>query len=88
MLYIDESQVDKEVTSHLGSGIVVKPYGAIFDDLKAYGESATKESVGTPRILFHMSLCENIRLLSGSKPASPLLVLLGRQAFIVVISRR
>ncbi len=36
-LYVDPSKVDQKVRAHLGSKVNVKPYGAIFEDVKALG---------------------------------------------------
>jgi Xaa-Pro aminopeptidase len=46
VLYIDETQVDESVSSHLASGIVVKPYYTVFEDLTSFSQTVSgKESV-------------------------------------------
>jgi len=46
VLYIDESQIDNEISSHLTSEVTVKPYSTIFEDLNKYGQSVTgKDSI-------------------------------------------
>ena len=50
-LYIDDSKIDEEVRSHLGSGIHIRPYHAIFEDTKALGASIQ----GTPQKKFLIS---------------------------------
>ena len=39
ILYIDAAQIDDIVRTHLGSDVVIKPYDAIWEDLKQYGQS-------------------------------------------------
>lgn len=53
-LYVDDSKVEKDVREHLGSGVHIRPYAAIFDDVKALGESLSA-STGTPRRKFWIS---------------------------------
>lgn len=46
VLYINESQVDASVSSHLADGIIVKPYESVFEDIKRFSDSVSgKESV-------------------------------------------
>ena len=54
-LYVDSTKLDPDVTSHLGSAVQVRPYSAIFDDVKAMGESLTTSSAGTPKRKFMIS---------------------------------
>ena len=53
-LYIDDSRFESDVKEHLGSGVHVRPYSAIFDDVKALGESVTT-STETPKRKFWIS---------------------------------
>ncbi|MCJ1404829.1 hypothetical protein MMC11_008055 [Xylographa trunciseda] len=43
-IYIDSSKLSQEVLNHLGDTVHIRPYSAIFDDVKAMGESAQAES--------------------------------------------
>lgn len=42
-LYVDESKLDKDIRTHLGEDVKIRPYDAILDDVKALSE-ATKTS--------------------------------------------
>ncbi|KAK9463993.1 peptidase M24, structural domain-containing protein [Lipomyces oligophaga] len=44
ILYVDEDKLTEKVREHLGSVVTVKPYQAIFEDIKSFGElTATDE---------------------------------------------
>ncbi|KAK9446696.1 peptidase M24, structural domain-containing protein [Limtongia smithiae] len=44
-LYIDEDKVTEKVRAYLGDAVTIKPYNAIFEDVKVFGEiSASAES--------------------------------------------
>ena len=43
-LYVDESKLNPEVVSHLGDAVQIRPYEAIFKDVKAMGESMKPDS--------------------------------------------
>ncbi|KAL8635988.1 MAG: hypothetical protein Q9228_006571 [Teloschistes exilis] len=38
-LYIDASKLSKDLIPHLGDSVKIRPYGAILDDAKAFGDS-------------------------------------------------
>ncbi|KAK9469521.1 peptidase M24, structural domain-containing protein [Lipomyces arxii] len=45
ILYVDENKITDEVRKHLGELVIIKPYNAIFEDLKTFNMStATEES--------------------------------------------
>ena len=39
ILYVDGSQVNDDVRTHLGEEVAIKPYDAIWEDLKYQGQS-------------------------------------------------
>ncbi|MCJ1416276.1 hypothetical protein MMC32_002611 [Xylographa parallela] len=43
-IYVDSSKLDPEVHSHLGDTVHIRPYNAIFDDVKVMGESVQTET--------------------------------------------
>ena len=47
-LYVDESKFEDGVKDHLGPGVHIRPYAAIFEDLTTLGKELT-ESQDTPR---------------------------------------
>ncbi|KAI4264083.1 MAG: hypothetical protein L6R42_000793 [Xanthoria sp. 1 TBL-2021] len=51
-LYIDESKLSENVLPHLGDTVRIRPYSAIFEDSKAFGESLEMEApiAGRPQI--------------------------------------
>ena len=54
-LYVDSSKLDSSVTSHLGTVVQIRPYSAIFDDVKALSESLTSSPTETPKRKFMVS---------------------------------
>ncbi|KAI8924416.1 aminopeptidase P [Entophlyctis helioformis] len=44
-LFIDESKLTAEVKAHLGSKVIVKPYGSVFEHLKAFQSAGVAEKV-------------------------------------------
>ena len=53
-LYINDSKIDDSVRKHLGPGIHIRPYEAIFEDVKVLGQSVA-ESKETPKRKFLIS---------------------------------
>lgn len=53
-LYVDDSKIDDSVRNHLGAGIHIRPYSAIFEDVKTLGESVAA-SKDTPKRKFLIS---------------------------------
>ncbi|KAI4254378.1 MAG: hypothetical protein LQ352_003138 [Teloschistes flavicans] len=43
-LYIDASKLSKDLIPHLGDSVKIRPYGAILEDAKAFGESLEMEA--------------------------------------------
>ena len=41
ILYVEPAKITDDVRQHLGDSVTLKPYGAIFDDLKQFGEKLT-----------------------------------------------
>ncbi|KAK9367821.1 peptidase M24, structural domain-containing protein [Lipomyces kononenkoae] len=39
ILYIDEAKITEKIRESLGETVTIKPYNAIFDDIKAFGEA-------------------------------------------------
>ncbi|KAK9458055.1 peptidase M24, structural domain-containing protein [Dipodascopsis uninucleata] len=40
-LYVDSEKITEKVREHLGDTVEIKPYGAVFEDLKSHAESLT-----------------------------------------------
>ncbi|TPX61278.1 hypothetical protein PhCBS80983_g01204 [Powellomyces hirtus] len=45
ILYVDEAKVSSEVRDHLGSAVTIRPYDAIFADLKTRGAQAEQKKL-------------------------------------------
>jgi Xaa-Pro aminopeptidase len=43
-VYVESEKLSSEVSSHLGNDVTIKPYGAIFEDVKAMSEELSKSS--------------------------------------------
>ena len=43
-MYVDAEKLSLAVNGHLGDGVRIRPYDAIFEDSKLLGESLTKET--------------------------------------------
>ena len=41
ILYVEPAKITDDVRHHLGDSVTLKPYGAIFDDLKQFGAKLT-----------------------------------------------
>ncbi|MCJ1476806.1 hypothetical protein MMC13_005475 [Lambiella insularis] len=61
-LYVDSSKISSDVSSHLGNSVQVRPYEAIFDDVKAMGQSLQQQTTineepkpGVPKRKFMIS---------------------------------
>ena len=53
-LYVDKDKLEKGVMEHLGSGVHIRPYEAIFEDVKALGEELST-SAQTPKRKYWIS---------------------------------
>lgn len=50
-LYVDNSKLNSDVRSHLGNAVTIRPYDAIFDDIKTLSSESTQanEESATPK---------------------------------------
>ena len=53
-LYVDDTKFEGDVKDHLGPGVHIRPYSAIFDDVEALGKSVTS-STESPKRKFWIS---------------------------------
>jgi len=82
-LYLNESKYDDKIKSHLGDSVQLRPYSAVFDDMKALAalnvttvnEQDSGKSAASPKVLVSRScsiaLCQALRGLQIEDVISP-----------------